>query len=450
MSDTLNLPVIAWSCEAEQSLIGSLLIEARALDRVPALSARDFYSTEHAAIFRAIQSLAAQRKAVDVVTVFDALEASGQAADCGGLPYLNQLAQSVPSARSIQRYAEIVRGHAARRALLAAAGEALDVAREKGDVSESLDKIAGLFAALTHQHVSEAPRHIGEIARERTTYYLDLAEGNVVPGWPTRIPGLDRMLNGGLQAGRLYVLAARPAVGKSSLALQICAEQAKDHRPALFLSQEMSGEEVTDRAVAHTGRLDYGSLLSGKMDDEGWHRATDALEMLAGLPVYVSDEPALTLGAIKAKARQVKGLQVLVVDYLQLCSASESTAGANRNAQVEEISRGLKALSKEMGIAVIALSQLNRKVEDRAGKRPSLGDLRDSGAIEQDADVILFLWPVREHEGWKLVGLGIDKNRQGRTGEVALNFDGAKQRWTESTESLQQQPQGRNSSRGFD
>jgi replicative DNA helicase len=188
------------------------------------------------------------------------------------------------------------------------------------------------------------------------------------------------------------------------------------------------------------------------MDDEGWHRATDALELLAGLPVYVSDEPALTLGAIKAKARQIRGLQVLVVDYLQLCSASDSTAGSNRNAQVEEISRGLKSLSKEMGIAVIALSQLNRKVEDRAGKRPSLGDLRDSGAIEQDADVILFLWPVREYpdQGRKIVGCGIDKNRQGRTGEFALDFDGARQRWHESTESLQQQPQGKGNSRGFD
>jgi replicative DNA helicase len=450
MSDGLILPSAPWSCDAEQSLLGALMLDARGLSDVPTLKAVDFYSPEHTAIFRAVQSLVAQRKPVDVVTVHDALEASGQ--DCGGMAYLNQLAQSVPSMRGVTRYAEIVREHAARRALLAAAGDALDVARQKGNVGEALDKIATLFAALTHAHVSEAPRHIGEIARERTGYYLDLAEGNVVPGWPTRIPALDRMLNGGLQPGRLYVLAARPAVGKSSFALQICAEQARDERPALFLSQEMSGEEVTDRAVAHAGRLDYGALLSGKMDDEGWHRATDALELLAGLPVYVSDEPALTLGAIKAKARQIRGLQVLVVDYLQLCSASDSTAGSNRNAQVEEISRGLKSLSKEMGIAVIALSQLNRKVEDRAGKRPSLGDLRDSGAIEQDADVILFLWPVREYpdQGRKIVGCGIDKNRQGRTGEFALDFDGARQRWHESTESLQQQPQGKGNSRGFD
>jgi replicative DNA helicase len=389
---------------------------------------------------------------VDVVTVLDALEVSGQAADCGGLKYLNDLAQSVPSARNAPHYAGIVKAYAAQRALLAAAVEALDVAKAKGEIGDKLDRIAALFAGLTHSHVSEAPRHIGEIARERTGYYLDLAEGNVVPGWPTRIPALDRMLNGGLQPGRLYVLAARPAVGKSSFALQLCAAQAQEQRPALFLSQEMSGEEVTDRAVAHTGRLDYGSLLSGQMKDDDWTRATDALEMLAGLPVYISDEPALTLGAIKAKARQIKGLRVLVVDYLQLCSASESTSGSNRNAQVEEISRGLKALSKEMGVAVIALSQLNRKVEDRAGKRPSLGDLRDSGAIEQDADVIVFLWPVREYpdQGRKIVGCGIDKNRQGRTGEFALDFDGARQRWHESMEPLQtNQPQQGKSSKGF-
>jgi replicative DNA helicase len=348
----------------------------------------------------------------------------------------------VPSARNAARYAQIVKEKAAGRALMGSLDEALTIAREAVPLDERLDRITALLSGLQRTRVEKAPRHIAEIAAARTLYYEDLAEGNVTPGWPTHIPSLDEALVGGVRPGKVYVLAARPSVGKSSFSQQIGTTLARDGHPTLFLSQEMDGEELADRAVSHVGRIDYGGLMSGKMEREDWRRATEALDSLAQTPFFVDDQGALTLADIKAKARQIKGLRVLILDYVQLCAASAATAGSNRNAQVEEISRGLKALSKDMGLAVIVLSQLNRQVELRAGKKPILADLRDSGAVEQDADTVIFLWPVRQDGERRLTGCGIEKNRGGRCMEFGLDFYGAQQRWVESTESIKpEQPQ---------
>jgi replicative DNA helicase len=448
----LSLPVVRWSCEAEQSVLGALLIDARALDRIRSLTADDFYSPEHAEIFRAVQSLAAARRPIDVVTVYEALEARGEAKNIGGMAYLNDIAQSVPSASNSARYADIVKDHAASRALLAAAGDALDIAKGGGDLAEKLERIAGLFGGLQRRRVRKAPRRIGEIAAERITHYLALGEGDAPSAWPTGIPALDVALNGGVRPGRVYVVAARPGIGKSSLSLQIARHLAAASLPTLVLSQEMPEDEVFDRAVAAAGRVDLGGLMSGDLEREGWDRVTEGVEALSALPLFIDDQGGLTLADVQAKARLVPGLRVLVVDYLQLCSGSANTSEANRNAQIEELSRGMKSLAKDMGVAVIELSQLNRQVEQRATKRPTLADLRDSGAVEQDADAVIFLWPVRDlGNGNQLVGCGIDKNRTGRRGvEFALHFDGAHQRWHESTEPLQQQTQGKGNSRGFD
>lgn len=449
-ADCLTLPVMPWSAEAEQSVLGGLLLDARALDRTNGLAAADFYDAGHAEIFSAVQSLVAARKPVDVVTVFDALGA--KAADVGGMSYLTDLAHSVPSASNIARYAEIVRGKSAERALLAAAGDAMDVARARGDVPAKLEKIAALFQPLHRQQVRKVPRRIGEIAAERITHYLALGEGDVPAAWPTGIPALDSALNGGVRPGRVYVVAARPGIGKSSLSLQIARHLAAAGYPGLVLSQEMPEDEVFDRAVAAAGHVDLGGLMSGELRGDGWDRVTEGVEALSGLPLFIDDQGGLTLHDVQCKARLVPGLRVIVLDYLQLCSGSANTSDANRNAQIEELSRGMKALAKEMGVAVIELSQLNRQVEQRATKRPTLADLRDSGAVEQDADAVIFLWPVRDlGAGNQLVGCGIDKNRTGRRGvEFALHFDGAHQRWFESTESLQQPQQGNKNSRGFD
>jgi replicative DNA helicase len=279
---------------------------------------------------------------------------------------------------------------------------------------------------------------MSDVAIARTQWYEDLAEGRVDPGWPTGFGGLDRLLAGGLRPGRLYIVAARPGIGKSSLSQWIAIEQARAGRPTLFLSQEMAVEELADRAVSALGCIDYEALQTGKMTHSDWASATEALDLLGTLPLQVDDQASLTLADIQGKARLVPGLRVLVVDYLQLCSAgSGGKRDANRNSEIEQISRGLKSLAMDLGIAVIALSQLNRNVESRADRRPVLADLRDSGAIEQDADAIIFLhvhFQAPEGGGSSvIIAAHVAKQRNGRLGYVGLNFDGGRQRWTQST-----------------
>ncbi len=427
--ETARAPV--WSAEAEQSVLGALLQDSSALPDL-GLSPSDFFDARHRAIFAVMQAEAAAKRTIDTVSVFAGLRGE----DAGGLQYLEALAQSVPSARSVKRHAEIVRDRSRSRALVMAMDEATAIAHEAEPVSERIERIAALIAGLQREQVAKLPRSISEIALVRTGYYQDLEDGRIEPGWSTRIPTLDEMLVGGLRPGGLYILAARPKVGKSSFAQQVAMVMAKAGRPTLFLSQEMSADELADRAVVNAGKLDYSKLLAGKMDKEDWSRATDALDHMAGMQLYIDDQPGLTIHDIRAKARLVPGLKVLVLDYLQL-SASK-LADANRNAQIEEISRGLKCMAKDRGIAVIALSQLNREVEKRANKRPQLSDLRDSGAIEQDADAVMFLWPARELDGGRrLIGLAVEANRQGRCGCVGLEFDGSVQRWGESTMSVE-------------
>lgn len=426
-----------WSAEAEQAVLGALLVDNAAWDRVgDTLTESDFYDRRHGLIFGAIGALVNACKPADVVSVFETLRDSGRHDDCGGLVYLNALMQSVISASGARRHAAIVRERSVQRELLAAAGQAVELAAKAGSVEEKLDAIVTLFGTMQRKTVRRLPRQLADIAIRRTEHYEALERGEVQPGWRTHIPRLTAMLNGGFRAGGLYILAARPSVGKSSLAEDLGLNLAADDLPTLFLSQEMPDTEVADRAVSSSGSVDFTSMLTGKLNSDGWARACEALERIAQRPFWVDDQPSLTLHDVRAKARSVPGLKVLILDYLQLCASTRKDG--NRNSEIEEISRGLKALAKEMGIAVLALSQLNRDVEKRANRRPNLGDLRDSGAIEQDADVVLFLWPVREDKdtGIKTIGCGIDKNRQGRTGEFALEFHGATQQWRESSEPL--------------
>jgi replicative DNA helicase len=429
------MSALPYSVEAEQSVLGALMIDSEAMDRVSArLKPEAFFDSRHRSVYVALRQMSAASHALDVVSVFEKLRDSGDiAADLG---YLNALVQSVPSATHVERHAAIVTEKAAQRALMAAADKAQEVAAANGTATEKLDTISGMFGALERDAVRKMPRRLSEVALERTAHYEALERGEVEPGWPTHIPKLDRMFTGGVRPGKLYILAARPSVGKSSLAMHLLLGQAKAGRASLFLSQEMESSELADRAVANTGRVQYGALLSGKLQNEGWERASNALDELSELDLWVDDESSMTLLGIKAKARSVKGLKVLVVDYLQLCASG--LVGENRNSQIEELTRGLKALAKDMGIAIIALSQLNREVEKRNGKRPQLSDLRDSGAIEQDADAVIFLWPIREDGDSQIRSIGCDvaKNRQGGKGAFVLAFEGGVQHWGESTESL--------------
>jgi replicative DNA helicase len=424
-----------WSPSAEQGLLGGLMIDSDFLfDKISGMvTAQDFHKAAHRAIFEAIQGFVAAGKPVDVVLVFNALR--DRTDEAGELPYLNSLAQYAPATRTMRAYAEVIREKSMTRSLVRALSEARELAHGPEPTAQKLDSILSLFSPLQKGTVKKEPRLLGDVALERAAHYEAMEAGSIVPGWPTGIPMLDRRLNGGFRPGKLYILAARPGIGKSSLSAQLLIKQAKDGRPGLMLSQEMPVEEVADRAVSSMGQIDYGAIQTGKLSDSDWANTVAMIEECRGLPIWLDDQGALTLSDIKAKVRMCKGLKVVVLDYLQLCSAEKNSS--NRNGEIEEISRGLKAMAMELGLAVIMLSQLNREVEKRPNKRPLLSDLRDSGSIEQDADAVVFLWPVKDYEdGNKIVGIGIDKNRQGRTGEAALHFNGNRQHWGESSEPL--------------
>ncbi len=441
MTAALALP---WNDEAEQSVLGALLQDNRTWDRIgDTLVDGDFYSVQHRTIFAGIMRLLSACKPADVVTVADEIQRRGDVEAAGGMAYLNALAQAVPSAANARRYAEIVRRLSVQRALIAVADEALATAREQDDPSAALDKITTLFGGMERGQLRQVPRLISEVAVERLEHYTAVEEGSVAPGWPTGFPALDARLNGGLRPGSLYILAARPAVGKSSFAQGIGLALAGESLPTLFCGMEMEAGELGDRGISSAGRVSYSALLTGRLNVDDWSRVAEAAQHLARLPFYIDDQPALTLRQIRMKAKSIKGLKVLVIDYLQLMASTRRDG--NRNSEIEEISRGLKALAKELQIAVIALSQLNRDVDKRPGQRPRLSDLRDSGAIEQDADVVMFLWEVRElaAEGRNIVCLGIDKNRQGRLGDVGLDFYGDTQRWEQSTADIRPQPAAR-------
>ncbi|MBV8500761.1 MAG: replicative DNA helicase [Paucibacter sp.] len=430
-TDESGLRVPPHSVEAEQSVLGGLLIDNSAWDKAAdLLTDSDFYRYEHKLIFAAVGRLVNAGKPADVVTVFEELTSIGKA-EGGGLSYLNALAQSVPSAANLRRYSEIVREYSLHRRLIALVDAAAATAWAPGlPMSDRLDRIAASVSALERGTQRRQPKALADLIVERIDHVNAVAEGNAADlGWSTRCGPLDEMLNGGLRPGHVYVIAARPAVGKSSFSQQLALVLAEQGLPTLYLSQEMPGSEVADRALANLGRIGFGKIQTAQLSDGEWSSLSEAVDRGARLPLFVDDQAALSIGDIRAKARSVKGLRVLVLDYLQLCAGS----GDNRNAEIETLSRGLKALAKEMGIAIVSLSQLNRAVESRNGQRPRLSDLRDSGAVEQDADVVAFLWRVRTAGERQIIGLAVEKNRQGRCGAFGLDFDGDVQRWAVST-----------------
>lgn len=429
-----------WSETAEQSVLASLLLDNAAWDRVgDILTPGDFYSQQHKLVYTAIGRLVNACKPADVVTVFELLKAKNEHENAGGLAYINALASSVASAANVRRHAEIVADRALRRRLIAVCDEAAIAAFGSDETAAVVDRIGAAFALLERRQQKRGPKLLSDLMPSRLDRISALERGEVPAGIATGIPRLDRMLSGGMRDGAVYVLAARPSVGKSSFAQAVGLHVAAESGPVLMLSQEMPDTEVADRALSNLGGVDFGSLQTGKLAGDEWGRLTAGVERAAELPFYVDDQPALRLLDMRSKARQVKGLRLLIVDYLQLAVGE----GDNRTQEVGAISRGLKALSKELGVPVILLSQLSRKVEERPGKEPMLSDLRDSGEIEQDADVVLFLWPVREFEaGGRLVGLKVDKNRQGRKGRFGLDFNGSLQRWAESTESVESTRRG--------
>ena len=430
------------SDEAEQSVLGALLSWPESLDSVlQHVEAGSFWSHAHRLIFEATTGLLLAGKTADVVSVFQQLRDTNLSDETGGLAYLNALAQSSAGPGNAKRHAQIVAEKAMQRAIIAAADNAGTIAWADGNTGDKLDRIAALFAGLDRGQMRKAPTAIGQLLVGAIDRYNAMAEGKTVPGWRTGIAPLDRVLGGGLKPGKVYGIAARPSVGKSSAARTIALSTSADGLPTLVLSQEMPGEEVADCIIAELGRIDSQRLQTGQFADDDWGRMVEAVEQAKALPLYVDDDGGLTIGQIRAKSRQIKGLKVLVLDYLQL--SSSTLKNATTNDQIAEISKGLKQLALQLGIAVVLLSQLNRDVEKRADKEPQLSDLRDSGAIEQDLDVAVMLWTVQEpDEGPRLVGWKVAKHRGGKKARFAMNFDAAVYRWSESSVSLAQRKQG--------
>lgn len=433
----LPVDVLPWSSEAESGVLGGLLLSNDAWDQVAdILTESHFFSHANRLIFSAIGALVTANKPADVITVYERLEADGKVEECGGLTNLHALAQYVPSASHMRRYAEIIAERALMRGLLAAADEVRSIAVEAGlSIPQRLDRAQGLLQELqTSRTRSTSPTAIDAGIVQLLDRIQSLADGTQPVGIPTMFKGLDRMIGGGLKGGKQIILAARPSIGKSSLAEQICLNLAMNGHPAAFFSMEMSKDELTDRAVANIGSINLDNLINGQLTDDEWPALTQAADKMRGIPLFLDDQPALMLHDIAAKARALKrthGIKLIVIDYLQLCAGSKDKD--NRHHQIEELSRGTKALAKQLDITVILLSQLNREVEKRSGGRPVLSDLKESGAIEEDADVVMLLSRMATmSSGFQTLYCDIPKNRQGRTGAIALGFDGSKQRWRET------------------
>lgn len=427
--------------QAEQSVLGVALSFPHAIDGLAGapLKPEHFFRQAHRLIWAAISALTAQRVPVDVIAVNSHLVERGQAEAAGGIAYLTALAQSVPSSRNLQRYVHTVRDRALRRSLVEAAEAAQQIALQPGDGLEKLEEVISLFTALQRSSgVAREPVSIGDALLQRSAHWEALENGTALAGMPTHLPTLDSALGGGLKPGMVLTLAARPSVGKTSLALQILLNVAADGEPVLLFSQEMLAGDLADRAASNLGRVNLGRVITGKLADGDWGRLSEAAERGSRLPVYIDDRPALSLLELRATARHMKqahGIKVVAVDYLQLCASAGGKE--SRHHQIEAISRGLKQLAKELSVCVLVLSQINRQAVNRADGEPLLSDLKESGAIEEDADTVMLLHPKDDlPDGSQLIAAILAKNRQGRRGRIALAFQGGTQQWFESTVDL--------------
>ena len=434
--DVARLRVPPQSIEAEQSVLGGLLLDNGAWDRAAdVVTEADFYRFEHKIIFGAIGALIGASKPADVITVYEHLQMAGKAEDPGGLAYLNALAQSVPSAANMRRYSEIVRERAILRKLIAASDEiATNAFNPQGRaVTQILDEAEGKIFKIGEEgnRNKQGFQSMDVLAVQLIDRVTELAENGAedVTGVRTGFYDLDRN-TAGLQPGDLIILAARPSMGKTAFALNIAENvSVNEGLPVVVFSMEMGASQLALRMVGSQGRIDQQHLRTGRLDNDEWGRLTEAVERLSKSSVFIDETPALTGPELRARARrqarQCGRLGLIVIDYLQLMSGSGSD-GENRATEIGEISRGLKALAKELHCPVIALSQLNRSVETRPDKRPMMSDLRESGAIEQDADIIMFIYRDeyynKETKEPGVAEIIIAKQRNGPVGTTKLTF----------------------------
>lgn len=424
------------SVEAEQSVLGGVMLDNQAWDKISSkLCEADFYRTEHRILFRTIVSLTHKNQPFDVITLLNALKSTDHLDESGGEAYLFELANNTPSVANIAAYAEIVREKSVQRQLIAVANDIADSAYNPGgrEVPELLDMAETKVFAIAEQTPGEGgPQAIKSILVKAIERIDSLYQnGDAITGLATGLTDLDNMTSG-LQSSDLIIVAGRPSMGKTTLVMNMAEHAAiQGGKPVLVFSMEMPGDSLAMRMMSSLGRIDQHRIRTGKLDDEDWPRITSAVHMLSEALLFIDDTPSLSPAEMRARARRLMKehgpLGLIVVDYLQLMKVPGFKAD-NRTAEISEISRSLKALAKELNVPVIALSQLNRGLEQRHDKRPIMSDLRESGAIEQDADIICFIYRDEVyHEDSPDKGTAeiiIAKQRNGPIGKVRVAFLG--------------------------
>jgi replicative DNA helicase len=426
------------SLEAEQSLLGGLLLDNMAWERIADLVVEeDFYRDDHRRIYQHIIRLVDHGKPADVVTVFESLQKNGEAEAAGGLAYLAEIANNTPSAANIRRYAEIVHERAILRKLVAVGDEiaASALAPSGKDPKTLLDEAeARVFeiaeSGARHASGFQSIQPILKQVVDRVQELYDRDNPAELTGIPSGFVDLDEKTSG-LQSSDMLIVAGRPSMGKTTFALNIAEHVALEkHLPVAIFSMEMPGTQLASRFIASVGRIELQKIRNGQLTDDDWQRLTMAMGKLYDAPLYIDETPGLNPIDLRARARrlarQCGRLGLIVIDYLQLMSGTRETE--NRAAELSEISRSVKALAKELHVPIIALSQLNRSLESRPNKRPVMSDLRDSGAIEQDADIIMFIYRDEIYNSDSpdkgTAELIISKHRNGPTGMVRMTFLG--------------------------
>jgi replicative DNA helicase len=431
--------VLPHNLDAEASVLGGIILRNEILSQIDTLEADDFYDQRHKIVFQAIRNLEATAKPIDVVTLEVEIEKQGKLDAIGGIAFLGELALRVPTPDNVLAYTEIVTDKHQARKLMLASSDILEKGYEDGlEVRDYLDDAEAKIFEVTQRRDKSGPEPIkGLVKKVFASLDERFASSDGITGVPTGFTDLDAR-TAGLQPTELYILAARPAMGKTSFALSLAQNAATSGGwPCLVFSLEMSSTQLAERMLCSEARVDSSALRRGMLQRQDMTNLTYAAATLAKAPILIDDTPALSLRELRARARRFasdkalfagKKFGLIVIDYLQLMRGSPQAAKASREQEISEISRGLKGLAKELNCPVLALSQLNRSLEARTDKRPQLSDLRESGAIEQDADVIIFIYRDvvynKEAENPHVAEVIIGKNRHGATGTVETHFEG--------------------------
>jgi replicative DNA helicase len=431
------------SLDAERSILGAILLDKDSIIKIAdMITADDFYSYQHGVIFEAVLQLFEKRIPIDIVTLSELLESAGKTKEAGGAGYLAELVNNTPSAANIVYYAQIVKGKAILRRLISAGADITEMGYEEdSEISEVLDAAEQKLFGVSQNSLKNkffAIRDVLTDAFDRIDKIHKDKDKGAIRGVPSGFRDLDG-ITAGFQKSDLIILAARPSMGKTSFSLNLAENAAIEFKiPVAVFSLEMSKDQLVDRLLSSQAGVDSWKLRTGNLSDEDFPKIGYAMGVLSEAPVFIDDSPGGNIMEIRAKARRLQmehGLGLIIIDYLQLMSGHSRSSDGNRVQEISEISRGLKGLARELDVPIIALSQLSRAVEHRDDKRPQLSDLRESGSIEQDADVVMFLYrdeyyhPDSERKG--ITEVLIRKHRNGPIGAAELYFNPAQMRFND-------------------